>query len=524
MYKPDDKDIDRLSRDAAEHYNAPGQPSWDALQQILDKELPREKEKKRRGFLFFFLLLLGISVAGTGVWYGLQISSKNKTATKTDNARNAGAPAASQSTTTQPAAGNSPEIAADGASGTPATQHKQLPATGAAAAVIKNKPGNTKDEPAESSASGNHKTTGASILPSANKDITTENNNQPAANSKGPLRKGGQVAKTPGSRTSEVIFGTERPDAVNTVSPGNRHGNKNKGAVVLADNNLKKKKSGNKDNEQIASPETSIPVTSDNTDADIAKSETVVPGKKIDQPAAAKDTLRHSATIAAVPVVTDPQTVKKDSALTAKKKSKSKNDRAINIGITAGIDESTVKYKYGENAGFNIGIMGGYQFSKHWAAYTGIVYTKKNYKLKGEDYHPPKHYWTQYVQLDLVDGDCRMWELPLQARYTFNPGSKTAFFASAGLSSYFMKKQSYNYYYKSMGTPTQAYWTNDSTFNHIFSILHLSAGFEKKLGKHMNWQIEPYAKIPLGGVGFGNIRLSSFGINVTVQYRQPIKR
>jgi len=56
MYKPDDKDIDRLSRDAAEHYHAPGQPSWDALQQILDKELPREKEKKRRGFLFFFFL------------------------------------------------------------------------------------------------------------------------------------------------------------------------------------------------------------------------------------------------------------------------------------------------------------------------------------------------------------------------------------------------------------------------------------------------------------------------------------
>ena len=49
MYKPDDKDIDRLSRDAAEHYRAPAEPSWDALQQVLDKELPQEKEKKRRG-------------------------------------------------------------------------------------------------------------------------------------------------------------------------------------------------------------------------------------------------------------------------------------------------------------------------------------------------------------------------------------------------------------------------------------------------------------------------------------------
>ena len=64
MYNPDDKDIDRLSREAAEHYHAPGTPSWETLRQTLDKELPQEKEKKRRGFLFFFLLFAGLSLAG----------------------------------------------------------------------------------------------------------------------------------------------------------------------------------------------------------------------------------------------------------------------------------------------------------------------------------------------------------------------------------------------------------------------------------------------------------------------------
>ena len=117
-----------------------------------------------------------------------------------------------------------------------------------------------------------------------------------------------------------------------------------------------------------------------------------------------------------------------------------------------------------------------------------------------------------------------MWELPLLARYTFNPASKSPFFVSAGMSSYFMKKQQYEYSYKTNMGSMNASWTNDSTFNHVFSILDLSAGVEKRIGKHMNFQVEPYARIPLGGVGFGNIRLSSFGVNLTVQYRQPVKR
>jgi len=112
----------------------------------------------------------------------------------------------------------------------------------------------------------------------------------------------------------------------------------------------------------------------------------------------------------------------------------------------------------------------------------------------------------------------------LQARYTFNPSSKTAFFVSTGVSSYFMKQQEYNYSYKT-GTGTQlSTWSDDKNINHVFSILDLSAGFEKQIGKHMNWQVEPYAKIPMGGIGFGSIKLSSFGLNLTVQYKRPVKR
>src|SRR5688572_10367045 len=60
MYPLNDKDLDRLSRDAAEHYDVESSASgWERLENKLDKELP-VKEKGRRRFLFwlFFMALL----------------------------------------------------------------------------------------------------------------------------------------------------------------------------------------------------------------------------------------------------------------------------------------------------------------------------------------------------------------------------------------------------------------------------------------------------------------------------------
>ncbi|HSC36864.1 MAG TPA: hypothetical protein VLD19_03295, partial [Chitinophagaceae bacterium] len=67
MHHLDDKDLDRLSAAAAENYTPPGSPSWDALEQILDKELPQEK-RKRRG-IFWFFLLPALFFAGAAYWY-----------------------------------------------------------------------------------------------------------------------------------------------------------------------------------------------------------------------------------------------------------------------------------------------------------------------------------------------------------------------------------------------------------------------------------------------------------------------
>jgi hypothetical protein len=56
MHPLHDKDLDRLSREAAEHFEAePGASGWANLEMRLDTELPQKKKKRRFLFWLFFI-------------------------------------------------------------------------------------------------------------------------------------------------------------------------------------------------------------------------------------------------------------------------------------------------------------------------------------------------------------------------------------------------------------------------------------------------------------------------------------
>lgn len=201
-----------------------------------------------------------------------------------------------------------------------------------------------------------------------------------------------------------------------------------------------------------------------------------------------------------------------------------KQGKGWSFGLLAGFDKSTVKYTYGDEPGYNIGLMVGYHFNNKWSLHTGANYTQKNYKLAGEDFTPPKGNWTYNYKIESVTGYCRMWELPILFRYQVSRSNKNSFYISSGLSSYFMTYENYTYFYYYNGQPYTKNNAYNSSDTHILSIAHFSAGFENRISKNLSLGIEPYAKIPLAGVGYGDIQLSSFGINFSVQYRQPSKK
>jgi hypothetical protein len=482
MYNLDDHNLDQLSREAAEQYELPGTPSWEAMAQRLDKELPLKKDKRRRGFIFF-LILAGLITAGGGLWW------------YTRHGAGGGAPVS--------AGAENKAITAE--TPTPPANESN-PATSATIRDTRKK-GDKKTVLSTTIVSHNHEiadpASSNDFRPAASqhkKQNSLHQPNKPLYANRQSLANKAAIRQLSSAITSVTVA---KHPATNAKKSKLDNGANHPADIAVNDNTT-----GNQ-----------APINDSAADPDIDSGSSKASGLPQGADTNPAATSGIADTGARNSLAANTGTVK----ATDKKKQSSAKNWAISLALTAGMDLSTVKFTYRSNSGYNIGITGAYHFNSRWSVQTGVLYTKKNYKLNGSDYNPPKHYWTQYVDLQTVEGYCRMWEVPVLARYTFPSGSSRHFFVSTGLSSYFMKKESYDYYYMQNNTPYDRQWTNNTHLIHWFSILHLSAGVEKQLNRHLALEMQPYAKLPLGGVGFGAIRLSSFGINFSLRYRQPVK-
>ncbi|MFL9483107.1 porin family protein [Chitinophagaceae bacterium LWZ2-11] len=219
--------------------------------------------------------------------------------------------------------------------------------------------------------------------------------------------------------------------------------------------------------------------------------------------------------------IEDKNDIKKDVLGNPDKKNivlnkKQTKERGFYAGINGSLDISTVKMQAVKKAGWGIGVVAGYQFTKHWAIETGIQWDKKQYYSDGEYFDKTKPNIPTYVTIVDLTGNCNMFEIPLNVHYNFSFSKKGYFFASGGISSYLMKKENYSYWAKTTGPVYHGQRSYDNSGNNWFSIINLSAGYEYKLGKIGNFRIEPYLKIPIKGVGIGSLPITSMGLNVGI--------
>jgi hypothetical protein len=66
---------------------------------------------------------------------------------------------------------------------------------------------------------------------------------------------------------------------------------------------------------------------------------------------------------------------------------------------------------------------------------------------------------------------------------------------------------------------TSSQFTYKTPYHYLFSIVDLSIGYEQKLGKIGNLRIEPYLRIPLSGIGTGDLSILSAGLNLGITRR-----
>lgn len=189
------------------------------------------------------------------------------------------------------------------------------------------------------------------------------------------------------------------------------------------------------------------------------------------------------------------------------------------VSFLAGPDLTSVRGAGKSSLSENIGLAYSYPLTKALRVSVGATYAKKNYTSAYKFYAPSNP--PEMAQLPSnVSAVCDVLDVPLTASYTVLKGKKVKFNVSAGLSSYFMLKEKYTFDYEGGGSyggsQKSAVYEVNGENQHIFGVADFSISIEKKINDKINIGVKPFVKMPLTGIGYGNVDLESKGVAFTL--------
>lgn len=456
------EDFDKKLKQAAEqHHPSYDEKAWSKMETLLDRHLP-QKEDRRRRIIFFFLLLFLLLGGGTWLlidkpWQKDQVAgSETKTSVTQKTSETAPVPGKTATDETLP----------DKAEGT-------APPAGSVDKTSETSKGVLKD---------NNGPGQATITGSDSQKQKTGNVKMPASGDNM------QVTNTPGK------IGKRRQAPSDRHDPGKDKPRKEKVTTDPSDN---------------------TPVSPAPAAIADAKPHADKPGKNEDTVLAQPDpaaTVRKVSTPAKDSSVDAPR---KETEKSVTRKESRRKPGTFFLSISAGPDASSVGLRNPGKVRLLTGAGLGYTFWDRLTVRTGFYSASKIYEASPAEYKPTVP--PQAINyLKNISADCKVYEIPLSLAYNFGKSEKHKTFASIGLSSFIMKKETYDYLYEYPGSP------NPITFNyihtvknenkHYFSVLALSGGYQRRINRMLSVTAEPYFKLPLGGVGYGKVKLNSFGI------------
>lgn len=209
-------------------------------------------------------------------------------------------------------------------------------------------------------------------------------------------------------------------------------------------------------------------------------------------------------------------TSKSDAGTDVKKSSKHKK-LSFSVTALAGPDFSSIESIAGRKGDLTVGLLLNTGIAKNITLSSGIKYGLKRYAASAYDYKLKNP--LRADKISGIDASCNVLEIPLQISYSLFQHHNNRVQISSGLSSYLMLKEEYNFKY----TPQSGYkdylLVKNNANQHYLSVLSLAASYHiNPKSSHIQWAIEPYLKLPLGGVGEGNVRLKSSGISLNLTY------
>lgn len=187
------------------------------------------------------------------------------------------------------------------------------------------------------------------------------------------------------------------------------------------------------------------------------------------------------------------------------------------VGVLGAPAVSAVRTAQTARLSGDLGLTLEYRLTPRLRVRAGLIRSVKRYRAPSADYHVPAA-WQWFTADYDVNANCRITEIPLDLRYDVLSRPTYTVFTSLGINSLLMRDERYSYDWLMNGqTFTKAAQVVNGS-NHVLSVLNLSVGVERPLGSRWSVQAEPFWQLPLGGVGAGQVRLSSAGAAFSLKY------
>ncbi|CAN5397634.1 hypothetical protein BH11BAC3_BH11BAC3_00580 [soil metagenome] len=196
----------------------------------------------------------------------------------------------------------------------------------------------------------------------------------------------------------------------------------------------------------------------------------------------------------------------------------SNNTKGFYAGLVGGPEFSKGNDMAYNNAGLSAGVLVGFRVNKKISLESGLLWNNKKYTSQGKNFNMKKvaASMPSGMVINNLSSNSSLLEIPLKIKYdVYNKNNSTLFF-TGGVSAYIMTKEENNYNVTLNGSDQQMTGVYKKNSYELPAVINISIGYQKNVSKNFDIRLEPFLKIPIQGIGVGNLPVTSAGLQLGI--------
>lgn len=190
------------------------------------------------------------------------------------------------------------------------------------------------------------------------------------------------------------------------------------------------------------------------------------------------------------------------------------------LGLSLSTEVVSVGWDDFSRLGIKGGVVAEYLYFRRLGLRVGANLMRKSYLAGKGEYHPPYGFWTRKIAPIKTDGSCSILEIPVMMTYYTRGYDRPGVFGAFGASSYVMLSEKYEYIYDVPDADLIRDWSSGENLTHWMSMLNFSIGYNGFLSNRFGYRLGLYGQTPLVGVGHGEVKLHSLGLNFILSFQK----